>query len=35
MTPLPDDLASLDIGMKHLDRRGGTNEAAPKVQTNE
>jgi hypothetical protein len=22
MTPLPDNLASLDIGMKHLDRRG-------------
>ena len=65
LPPLPDYLASLDIGMKHLlwrgvmytiarinyltcklflgrvtktpllDRRGGANEAAPKVQTNE
>jgi hypothetical protein len=23
MTPLPDNLASLDIGMRHLERRGG------------
>ena len=32
---LPDNLASLNIGMKHLDRRGGENEAVPKAQVNE
>ena len=34
-TPLPDDLATLDVGMKHLVWRGGMNEAVLKAQTNE
>ena len=26
LTPRPDDLALLDVWMRHLDRRGGTEE---------
>jgi hypothetical protein len=34
-TPLPDNLATLNVGMKHLAWMYGMNEAALKAQTNE